>query len=69
MKQVTIEVNARKYKFVLELLKSFDFVTIQKEDVAKKQTLKHIATGMQHALLAANGKASSRNAKAFLNEL
>jgi hypothetical protein len=69
MKQVTITVNERKYKFIIELLKSFDFVTVQKEDTVKKQTLKHIATGIQTALLAADGKAKSRDAKAFLNGL
>ena len=69
MKQVTIEVNSNKYKFILELLKSFDFVTVQKEDTAKKKTLKHVAEGAYQAILASKGKVKTKDAKAFLNEL
>ena len=69
MKQVTLQVDEKKYRFFMELVKSFDFVTVQPEDVVKKQTLRHIAEGMQMAILAGEGKIKSRSAKAFLNEL
>jgi len=67
MKEITIEVDERKYHFFLDLLKNFDFVSIKKE--SKKDMIISIAKGMQQAKLAAEGKIKSRNAKSFLNEL
>lgn len=67
MKEITIEVDERKYHFFLDLLKHFDFVSIKKE--SKKDMIISIAKGMQQAKLAAEGKIKSRNAKSFLNEL
>lgn len=69
MKQLVLNVDEKKYKFFLELVKSFDFVTIEKEDTAKKKVLKNIAEGMQKSILAGEGKIKSRSAKSFLNEL
>ena len=69
MKQVTLQIDEKKYHFFMELVKSFDFIKVQPENAAKKQTLKHIADGMQAALLASEGKIISRSAKAFLHEL
>jgi hypothetical protein len=67
MKEITIEVDERKYSFFLDLLKNFDFVSIKKE--SKKDELNSIAEGMRQAKLAAERKIKSRNAKSFLNEL
>jgi len=67
MKEITIEVDERKYHFFLDLLKNFDFVSIKKE--SKKDMIISIAKGMEQAKLAAEGKIKSRNAKSFLNEL
>jgi hypothetical protein len=67
MKEITIEIDERKYHFFLDLLKNFDFVSIKKE--SKKDMIISIAKGMQQAKLAAEGKIKSRNAKSFLNEL
>lgn len=53
----------------MELVKNLDFITIQPENTVKKQQLKHIAEGMQSAVLASQGKIKSRSAKSFLNEL
>lgn len=69
MKQVVLNVDERKYKFFMELIKNFDFITVSNEETAKKQTLKEIALGMQAAMLADKGKIKTRSAKAFLNEL
>jgi len=69
MKQITLEIDEKKYNFFLELIKNFDFISIKKEDTAKKKALFHIAKGMQEAILADNGKIKSRSAKSFLNEL
>jgi hypothetical protein len=67
MREITIEIDERKYHFFLDLLKNFDFVSIKKE--SKKDMIISIAKGMQQAKLAAEGKIKSRNAKSFLNEL
>ena len=67
MKEITIEVEERKYHFFLDLLKNFDFVSIKKE--SKTDKILSIAKGMQQAKLASEGKIKSKNAKSFLNEL
>jgi len=69
MKQVTINIEERKYKFFMELIKNFDFLTIADENTAKKRVLKQIANGMQSAILADRGEIKTRSAKSFLNEL
>jgi hypothetical protein len=69
MKQVIVNVDEKKYKFFMELLKNLDFVSVQKEDEAKNYALKQIAEGMHTALLASKGKTNARSAKSFLNEL
>jgi hypothetical protein len=68
MKEITVRVKEDKYKFFLELIRNFDFVTISKEP-GKKELLLLIAKGMQEANLAAKGRIKSRPAKSFLNEL
>ncbi|MEO6639511.1 MAG: hypothetical protein ABIN25_14620 [Ginsengibacter sp.] len=67
MKEITLEVDEKKYNFFLDLLKNFDFVSIKKD--SKKETILSIAKGMQQARLAADGKAKSRPVKSFLDEL
>jgi hypothetical protein len=69
MKQVLLEIDEKKYRFFMEVIKNFDFVNVVKEDVAKKRAIAMIAEGMQAAQLASEGKIESRSAKAFLNEL
>ncbi len=67
MKEITIEIDEKKYNFFLDLLKNFDFISIKKE--AKKDTIISIAKGMRQAKLASDGKLKSRPVKSFLNEL
>jgi len=69
MKQVVLNIEERKYKFFMELIKNFDFITITEENAAKKQAPKQIATGMHSAVMADKGKTKTRSAKSFLNEL
>ncbi len=69
MKKVVLEVEEKKYRFFMEVLKNFQFVNIVKEDVAKKEAIKKIAEGMHGALQASKGQIKSRPAKAFLDEL
>lgn len=65
MKQIVLNVEEKKYKFFMELINNFDFVTISKEDAAKKQTLKQIANGMQSAILAGKGKIKNAFSQIF----
>ncbi len=67
MKEITVEVDEKKYNFFLDLLKNFDFVSIKKE--SRKDTILSIAKGMHQAKMASKGKAKSRPVKSFLNEL
>lgn len=69
MKQVVLEVDEKKYRFFMGVIKNFDFVNVVKEDEAKKDAIKKIAEGMHNAQLAIEGKINSRPAKAFLNAL
>ena len=68
MKEVTILVKENKYRFFMELVKNFDFVSVNKKS-GKKEVLLLIAKVMHEAQLAAKGKIKSRPAKSFLNEL
>ncbi|MEO6456512.1 MAG: hypothetical protein ABIN97_20720 [Ginsengibacter sp.] len=68
MKEIVLEVEERKYKFFLDLLKNFDFVSV-KDSFSRKDIIMHVAKGMHQAKLASEGKMKSRPAKSFLNEL
>ncbi|MES2849983.1 MAG: hypothetical protein V4685_13065 [Bacteroidota bacterium] len=68
MKELTLQVDEKKYKFFLDLIRNFDFVSVQKEP-SKKELLLSVAKGMHQASQASQGKMKSRNAKSFLNEL
>lgn len=68
MKELTLEIEERKYKFFLDLVKNFDFVSIRKES-AKKSLVLSVAKGMQEAKQASKGRVKSRSAKSFLNAL
>lgn len=69
MKQVLVSVEDDKYSFFIEVLKHFDFVKVEEENVEKQNLLKEIAEGMQMAQLASKEKVPTRSAKSFLNEL
>jgi hypothetical protein len=68
MKQVTLDVKPEKYKFFMELVKSFEFVSVSKKET-EKNTLMSIARGMKEAELAAKGKIKTKSAKSFVNGL
>jgi len=69
MKQLTISVDESKYEFIKELLNNFQFVKIEEANESKKQVLKHIAEGMEYAMLASEGRVRTKKAKTFINEL
>ena len=68
MKEIILEVEERKYRFFLDLLKNFDFVSVKK-DSSNRDMIMSVAKGMHQAKLASAGKIKSRSAKSFLNEI
>lgn len=68
MKEIILEVEERKYKFFLDILKNFDFVSVKK-DPTHRDIIMSVAKGMHQAKLASEGKIKSRSAKSFLNAL
>lgn len=68
MKQITLEVQEEKYQFFLELIQSFDFVSIA-TNRKQQEVIASIARGMKEADLAAKGKIKSKSAKALINAL
>ena len=70
--RVVLNVAARKYDFFMELLKSFDFVKVAKEEFDGDSheeiiaNLKEVAKDIQ---LIKAGKLNGRPARALLNEL
>jgi hypothetical protein len=68
MKEIILEVEETKYRFFLDLLKKFDFVSIKKNS-SHKDIIMSVAKGMHQAKLASEGKIKSRTAKSFLNDL
>jgi hypothetical protein len=68
MKELTLEIEEKKYKFFLDLVNSLDFVTVRKT-ASNKELIMSVARGMKEAKQASEGKAKSRSAKSFLNEL
>lgn len=66
MKEIILEVDERKYKFFLDLLKNFDFVSVKK-DSSHRDSIMSVAKGMYQAKLASEGKMKSRSAKSFLH--
>jgi hypothetical protein len=45
MKEIVLEVKEEKYRFFIELIKSFDFVSVKTQ--SKKELLLNVARGMQ----------------------
>lgn len=68
MKEIILEVEENKYNFFLNIVRSFDFVSIKKTP-SHSEILLTVAKGMHQAKLASEGKNKSRSAKLFLNEL
>jgi hypothetical protein len=68
MKELTLEIEEKKYKFFLDLVKSFDFVSVRKMST-NKELIMSVTRGMQQAKQASEGEIKSRSAKSFINGL
>ncbi len=70
MRQLTLKVKESKFRFLIELLKNFDFVQVDSEDEDSKEAiLKNIREGLKEVQLIKQKKLKTRSAKDFLNEL
>ena len=69
MKQVILNVKESKFKFFMELVRSFDFVRIDDDGDSKEAILSNIKKGLEEVKLARQGKLKTTPAKDFLNEL
>jgi hypothetical protein len=70
MKQITLSVNNAKYPFFMELVKSFDFVQIEKaEGDNKKEIEENLTKAFKDLKRYKQGKLKTTSAKDFLNEL
>ena len=70
MKQVILNIKDGKFPFFMELIKSFDFVHVNKEEGDSKEAiLRNIKKGLEDVKLFKQGKLKTTPAKKFLNEL
>lgn len=69
MQEVTLKITNNKFKFFMELIKSFDFVQIDNYGDSKETILDNIKNGLEEVKLSKQGKLKTTPAKDFLNEL
>lgn len=70
MKQIVLNIKEEKYRFFMELVKSFDFIQIEEvEGDSKKDIVKNLTQGFKDLKLYKQGKLKTTPAKDFLHEL
>jgi hypothetical protein len=70
MKQIVLTIKDTKYRFFMELIKSFDFVQIEDiEGDSKKDIVKNLTHGFKDLKLYKQGKLKTTSAKDFLDEV
>ncbi|MDI7166810.1 hypothetical protein [Leptospira santarosai] len=73
MKQIILNVPDQKYPFLMELLRSLNFVNVQEsgeeKEPTKKEILASIKQGMKEVELHRQGKLKLKSAKKLLDEL
>jgi hypothetical protein len=67
-KQITLKIKPDKYRFFIELIANFDFVSIVHQSPNKNVT-ERILKGMKEAELAAKGKITTNSARQFIKVL
>jgi hypothetical protein len=69
-RQVVLNVATGKYSFLIELLKNFDFVQIEKDGGdSKEDIIANLTQSFKELRLIKEGKLKGRPAEEFLNEL
>ena len=72
MAQITLDIKESRVSFFLELIKNFDFVKVNKENLdepTKEEIKDNIEQGLEELKLIEEGKMKTRTAKEFLDEL
>jgi len=68
--RVVLNVVPRKYDFLMELLKNFDFVQVEKNDGdTREEIIANLKEAAKELKLLKAGKLKTRPLKEFLNEL
>jgi predicted transposase YdaD len=70
MKQVVLNIKEGKYRFFMELVKSLDFVQVEKnEGDSKEEIVANLKQSFKELKLYKEGKLEARNAEDLINEL
>ena len=76
MRQITIQIPDNRYSFFLELMKSFDFVSLKSGEVVAtdssdtdEEILNNIQQGVEELKLINQGKLKTRPARELIDEL
>ncbi|MEZ4776411.1 MAG: hypothetical protein R3D00_24765 [Bacteroidia bacterium] len=71
MKEITLKIPDKEYKFFIKLIKSLGFVTIEKADEgdSKEAITQNLISGFEEMKLFREGKIQGTPLKDFLNEL
>lgn len=72
MKQVTINIKESRFRFFMELIRSFDFVTVEEEaggGDSREAVRANVRQGLKEVELIKAGKLKGRPAQRLLDEL
>lgn len=71
MKEITLKIPEKEYKFFMKLIKSLGFVKIEEIDRgdSKKDIINNLEQGFKEMKMVKEGKLKTTPAKDFLNEL
>lgn len=72
MAQITLDIKPSRVSFFLELIRNFDFVEVNEENLCeptKEEIKDNIEQGLKELKLIEQGKMKTRTAKDFLDEL
>ncbi|MCF8258942.1 MAG: hypothetical protein K9J06_15410 [Flavobacteriales bacterium] len=70
MRQLTVQVEENRFGFLLELLRSLDFVKVNETDVdSRESVIENLRSGLQEVNQIKQGKLKGRPASELLNEL
>lgn len=70
MRQLTVQIEENRFGFLLELLRSLDFVKVNETDVdSRESVIENLRLGLEEVNQIKQGKLKGRPASELLNEL
>ena len=69
MKEITLKIPDKKFRFFMELIKSLDFVQVKEDGDAKEEIIANLKEGFREMQLYKEGKLKGTPLQDFLNEL